>query len=675
MKKLYKIALLCLAAITSVTACQKAEDVFQRDTDEISVDCTAQAVTHYVLCSGAWTLETSEDWISFDPAEGVGDGVHYQAYNVIVAYNKGTARQGEYILKHSGIEAPVTVTQGKCSFAYGKAAFNGTLTQNETSTASVTVAYTGASGEETAQVSGSISGAGAAGLSIESTTYNSFTPGAGNVIIPIVGTPTNEGAITVNVTVDGNNFTVTGTVAKAVPVGPTPTEVAIAYWKFSSDGATNPTKDELAAKYPTWASGFTITDDNGAVLSIAEAAGKTASAINGAAYSNGHLYLKGLYLNDAVVIARKGVKLPAGAQITFKGCMGGSGSSAGYFLAEYSVDGSNWTECAGAQTETVNGNACKYHAKPVDNTTSDTEGAFEVKFTTAAAATDLYIRLRVSADVRLNHSSTITITTGGGGSSRFKGELSIKAVYTGEGGGSDDPVISGPVEGLPCGWNPYAAGFTSSNIPQGTDIDYSWSFGQNSNDNASLHPVGSAQPSEAHKVLPTLGNNKDAFFTCVGAEVSKYVFNPSIQACGLVTGDYWLAVIPVKNLAKDTKVTVEMGCGAAGTGPGVYVLEYSSDKTNWILADGIQKTMRGEKEVEAHLWTSAGSTSGTRKTYDKATDDTYQKYTFPLSVAIADGTLYFRLRLLDYQANPANSNAVVGGKWTDIKGFEVTLAE
>ena len=55
-----------------------------------------------------------------------------------------------------------------------------------------------------------------------------------------------------------------------------------------------------------------------------------------------------------------------------------------------------------------------------------TDGAFEVSTDLTADAVDIYVRLRVSANVRLTANNTIT--TGGGGSTRFKGDLSVKAL-------------------------------------------------------------------------------------------------------------------------------------------------------------------------------------------------------------------------------------------------------
>ena len=65
--------------------------------------------------------------------------------------------------------------------------------------------------------------------------------------------------------------------------------------------------------------------------------------------------------------------------------------------------------------------------------------------------------------------------------------------------------------------------------------------------------------------------------------------------------------------------------------------------------------------------------TNTRKTYDKATDDTYRVYYLD-SPEIESGVLYFRLRVLKYRATPEVTTEVAAG-WTDIKGFEVSIAE
>lgn len=226
MKKTIINIILAAATLLLGASCQEQPDVFQRDTDAISVDCNSQSVKHYVLVSGHWTLETNESWISFEPAEGDGDGTNFQPYYVKVAYNKGDARQGEFFLCHNGQRASVIVSQGPCNFKFGALSFVGALAQNEPSTASVSVAYSGASGEESFAYTGTIKGEGAEGLSIQPDTYTGLTAGKGSMVIPISGTPSASGDITIEISVDGK---VLGSVNAKVAAD-IPDEPALPFW-------------------------------------------------------------------------------------------------------------------------------------------------------------------------------------------------------------------------------------------------------------------------------------------------------------------------------------------------------------------------------------------------------------------------------------------------------------
>lgn len=648
--------LFAFAAVFSMVACVKQEEILVRDTDAFSVDGNKNIVTHYVKASGAWRIETSEDWLSFDPSEGTGDGVNYQAVRITVAYNHGDPREGFFTIVSGSKSADVIVSQGRSNFKFGTPAASGSLVVGETSAAVVTIPYSGASGEEKFDYNFTLSGA-SAGLSIPAGTAD-IAEGNGTASIAIEGTPEADGDLTISGTF-GTLAVGPLTLKVTKPVSPTPggeTSGVLAKWIF--EGAANSEKAaEYEAAYPSWKSEFWIAAMEGkGKLSIVEAAGKTATAINSQSFSGGHLYWKGMYTDDAVLFTCDEVSLTENAEIQFSGCMGGSGSSAGYFLAEYSTDGTNWTAAPGALTETINGASVSYHAAPVDNTTDTNVGTFDVKFKPGAVSGKLYVRLRVSADVRLNHSATVTITTGGGGSTRFKGDLTI--AYTDKTGGSTG------LNGIPCGWNFYALGMAA------TDIQSSEAYGKN------WFGVTSA---DAY-VPATSGGNIDAKLQTVfvNGTCTNRTFNPSIQVQGMLIGDYWLVSIPVSGLAAGTPLDIEVGCGGAGGSVGFYFLEYSSDKTNWTAVPGATLQTRGEDSFLAHLWNTPSSIgasgyTNTRKSYDKTTDDTYHKYTIE-APAIADGTLYFRLVVLKYRATPA-STMEVGAGWTDLKGFEVSLGK
>ena len=229
--------------------------------------------------------------------------------------------------------------------------------------------------------------------------------------------------------------------------------------------------------------------------------------------------------------------------------------------------------------------------------------------------------------------------------------------------------------GLPVGWNFYEVDGLES-VP-GSQYDFSWTT-------SALNPSSNASPYGNHKVLPSTGN-AGAFLTANSlsggvSSVSYYAFNPSIQIKGLHKDDSFEAVIPVKNIEPEDTLTVEAAFGAAGSGPGCYIIEYSDDNSNWFTAAGardttIQKAVSGQY----HYYVPAENTSGSRKTYDKATDKGYRKYTFQLHGihVIKDGNLYIRLRVsIDARANTSETTyAITGTAWGDLKGLEIGYSE
>lgn len=647
---------MALALVAAATSCRKSETFFQRDVDVVNVTCMAQSVTHYVRSSGAWTSDCSEvDWITLSPASGQGKGSDFEEYKINVAYNPGADREGTFYLVKDGQRCPVTVYQSECTFKVNTsgAKIEGALVQNETSSAVIAIPFVDASGEEMVDVQVELGGK-SAGLSVVNGPKPT-TAGKGNIIVTIDGVPAQAGELTLKVTAAGASKDLKTTI-QAGSSPDVPQTGVIAAWAFCKYQGSTPESDEIKARYPEWTTDSHMLKASAGVgeIVIAEAAGKTTPAVNSFGYNNGHAYIKGLYVNDSWQMNVPVTNIAKNSDVTVAGSFGGSGSAAAFFLAEYSVDGTSWTEVPGASTGTYAGKDVRFHAQAKDSY-DEAEGAFRCTFKMPVALKDaeLRIRLRVSADVRVTLASAIT--TGGSGSNRLKGDWTVTVEEGGE------QPITGDPEGLPVGWNFYAAGCTNL-------------------DECSANPAGKDWVAEPHLVYPTTGNAK-ATLTGIGAAIGGYSFNPSMQIRGFVADDYWLVTIPVKNFEKGTKVTVEMGCGAAGSGAGVFVLEYSDDKATWHLADGLATTLRGETEVQAHLWTTPGSISmsgytNTRKSYDKATDDTYRKFDVSLNnVRIADGNLYFRLRALNYRATPTVSTAPGANAWTDLKGFEVSLAK
>lgn len=449
MKTVNKLSsVLLLAALLFAVSCEKDEGVFMRENDALSCDCTEQSIEQNVLCDGEWVADCEGvDWIAVTPERGSGNGKDYGFFTLNVQYNSGAERTATVHLIYDGTAYPVTVTQGKCEFAYGVPELEGNLFQNIESTATLRLPYVCASGRESVEISCAITGAAAGGLSVEKRTYADFVKGSGELTIPVKGAAMRAGAVVFELFVDG-----------------------------------------------------------------------------------------------------------------------------------------------------VSAGSCRAN------------------------------------------------------------------------------VISDPdavPEGFPVGWNFYALGMTGT-APRGSQWDYSWTTD-------ALHPASDTNPLDKHKVLPSAGN-ENAYLTASGvvSDNGNYTFNPGIQIKGLMENDYFLFVIPVKNIKPEHKLSVEASLGAAGSGPGYYALEYSADNKTWKLADGSTLMEVFGASAQVHYYVPKENTGTDRKTYNKATDKGYRKYVFPLTgiETIYEGNLYLRLRIcMDRRANASENTNAIAAAWGDLKGFEVALVE
>lgn len=335
-------------------------------------------------------------------------------------------------------------------------------------------------------------------------------------------------------------------------------------------------------------------------------------------------------------------------------------------------EGISYVKLTGANQEGIAGNVV---VNAADGSLAGTPSESTVLIRPASgtfAAGDYYIAV---APVTLSNGFTLTLCN----------QYNARATRTGanalvipQNGGKDLGNITTGLawpSGLPCGWNFYAEGYTSTT--ESLEALKATENGQHWLNDGYL--------------LPTAGVNPDARLTAVTTKAEADIqrsFNPSIQFNGLAQNDYWLATIPVKNFVKGkTKFTIEMGAGGAASGAGLWLLGYSTNGTSWTGFSGYYSVQRGEKSANAHLWTThstitAEGYTNLRKKYIKKTfeEDTevtkysYKKFTFTSPVTIEDGILYLRLRTW-YSGSQTSLTKPKNTSWTDLKGFEVSFAE
>ena len=70
-----------------------------------------------------------------------------------------------------------------------------------------------------------------------------------------------------------------------------------------------------------------------------------------------------------------------------------------------------------------------YHTKPYDDITGTEKGAFSVTMTPASACEGTFcVRIKVAANMRMNHTATVTAINTNPASTRFKGDLTVKTL-------------------------------------------------------------------------------------------------------------------------------------------------------------------------------------------------------------------------------------------------------
>ena len=229
------------------------------------------------------------------------------------------------------------------------------------------------------------------------------------------------------------------------------------------------------------------------------------------------------------------------------------------------------------------------------------------------------------------------------------------------------------------GWNFYGEGYVYATIDQAqaSTLGRTWVDG------------------DVHQTPPMYGSSASAILQAVAADGAKptsgipvhgetrktaYNLNPSYQFRGIQTNDYWLATIPAV-IPDDSMITIEAGVGGAAGAPGYYLLQWSSDGSNWNTVPGASSiTLSGgglSDTFNAHFWMSAGDIRRQYHKYKVSADPNYyswRKYRF----AVSGVTTHLHIRLQN--TSGYSGGTIASGKltkasvgWNDLKGLEVYL--
>ncbi len=210
-------------------SCEKKEEgeFLKRNLKEMSFSYQEDTQEFTIRATGGWKIDIPDEfsWISVSPQTGKGDGETYEKITVKCTRNIADERKGKLILSGSGqSDVEIAVIQKNGLFEWtthangSKIAVQNDLKINVPSASSIAVPYIKAVGNEAVDVEAVITGKGAAGLSIPQTMANITEEGDGYLLIPIVGTATQQGGVTLSLKINGEDF---GSVTTLVSAGGT----------------------------------------------------------------------------------------------------------------------------------------------------------------------------------------------------------------------------------------------------------------------------------------------------------------------------------------------------------------------------------------------------------------------------------------------------------------------
>ena len=155
----------------------------------------------------------------------------------------------------------------------------------------------------------------------------------------------------------------------------------------------------------------------------------------------------------------------------------------------------------------------------------------------------------------------------------------------------------------------------------------------------SLQPQWATDFYMKSEALPGYGENARLSVVSLSGQASGFAYNnghPYLR--GLMHNDYWLFTIPVKGLTAGRELSFFTELTGSGSGPGPFILEWSSDNSNWIAVDAkTESIMNGANAVDVTYTFFQGD--NLNSTGQPVTAD------IPITHDIEDGNLYIRLRV------------------------------
>ena len=209
------------------------------------------------------------------------------------------------------------------------------------------------------------------------------------------------------------------------------------------------------------------------------------------------------------------------------------------------------------------------------------------------------------------------------------------------------------------------------------DFPVAWNFCPvkgTADDKAELTKLHPEWLSAEHYCNSDVGNGRISLVEAPGKtakEISGWGFNDGhIYFKGLYYEDYILFTIPVTHLSANTRLNFKGSIGGSGSAAAFFMIEYSTNGTDWTQAEGAETGTFNNKTFDYHIQAVDGTTTVGEKTgnFDKV---------FTVSDAISNGTLYIRLRVCgNVRVNLSSTVTNTGGGSNRLKGVNsISLAE
>lgn len=438
MKKIISM-ILAIAGIALVS-CNKTDDnTLLLSNNEFRATSTGASMFLTIGTNSAWNISSNDaqDWVSLSQYSGSG----YETIVIKVSANISAERSAEFLVSTGALSETFTVSQpgGKSDIRFGMPYVSIQPQAGKANSLYITVPYSNAAGTESVDFTVSSSSE-----EFPKGTINSkdFKQGNGEVVLNVNCTPATMGPVALTVSTED------GPLAELdVRVGEPYKYKKFISWNFWGTGysrndfcmipgsrydqswssiAVKATTSGKAEDHRVLPTACTLDGCSDAYFS----ARCTSSVVAGGTYDvetnkasgvagytfNPSIQFQGLMKDDCFIVFIPKVEVAAGGKITVETSLGGAAAAAGHYIAEYSADGTAWTEFDGIRTINVDGSDYSYHVCTTNST-------------------DKKIRYTYSRDVSVDPGYTILSAAV---KSAINGQLFVRLRANGLTGGSAD---------------------------------------------------------------------------------------------------------------------------------------------------------------------------------------------------------------------------------------------